>query len=147
MARDVRNDIDKRGLTSRRRRSANSISDSNQTNRQQLQVCHDITADSPSIAPSIREPDTVGTIAPTLSPGSPNSHSRSNPAKYVPILNYGHSYSECACHHSAECPGIVDVERPSSDRKLDSSVSANWRRSSFFNYFFSSLSDYAVSCI
>ena len=132
MARDVRNDIDKSGLPSRRRRSANSTSDSNQTNRQQLQACHDLTADSPPI----REPDTVGTIAPTLSSGSPNSHSRGNTGKFVSIPNYGRSYSpECACHRLAECPGLLDVGSLSSDRKLDSSVSANLRRTSFLIIF------------
>lgn len=122
MARDVRNDINKPGLPSRRRRPANSTQDTNKTKRQQLQACHGLTADSPPI----REPDTVGTIAPTLFPGSPNSHSRSNTSKFVSIPNYGRSYSpECACHRLSECPGLHDVGSLSSDRKLDSSVSAN----------------------
>jgi hypothetical protein len=122
MARDVRNDIDK---ISRRRRPANS-SDSNQTNRQQ--ACHDMTADSPPI----RGPVTAA-IAPTLSPGSPNGR---NTCKSVSIPNYGRSYSpECACHRLAECPGLLDVGSLSSGRKSDSSVSANWRRTSFLIIF------------
>jgi hypothetical protein len=134
MAREVRNDIDKPGLPSRRRRPTNSIHDSNQTNRQQLQACHDLTADSSPIC----EPDTaVNTIAPTLSPGSPGIHSHGNAEnKFVSIPNYGRSYSpECACHRLAECPGLLDVGSLSSDRKLDSSVSANWRRTSFLIIF------------
>ena len=127
MARDVRNDIDKPGVPSRRRRRANSTPDSNQTNRQQLQVGHDMTADSPSI----RGPNTAGTIAPTLSPGSPISHSRGNTGDFVSISNYGRSYSpECACHRLAECPGLLEVGGLSSDGKSDSSVSANWGRTS-----------------
>ena len=132
MARDVRNDIDKPGLPSRRRRSANSSTNSNQTNRQQLQACHDLTADSPPI----HEPDTVLTIAPTLSPGSPNSHSRGNNSKFISVANYGRSYSpECVCHRLAECPGLLNVGNLSSDRKLDSSVSANRRRTTFLIIF------------
>ena len=128
MARDIRNDIDKPGVPSRRRRPVNSTPDSNQTNRQQLQACHDMTADSPPI----RGPDAAGPIAPTLSPGSPNNHSCGNTGKFVSIPNYGRSYSpECACHRLAECPGLLDVGSLSSDRKSDSSVSANWRRTSF----------------
>lgn len=121
MARDVRNDIYKPGLPSRRRRSANSTTNSNQTNRQQLQACHDLTADSPPI----HEPDTVVSIAPTLSPGSPNSDSHGNNSNFISVANYGRSYSpECACHRLAECPGLLDVGSLSSDKRLDSSVSA-----------------------
>jgi hypothetical protein len=147
MARDVRNDIDKTSLSSRRRRRgpANSTSDSNQTNRQQLQALHDMTADSPPI----HESDLAGTTAPTLSPGSPNSHACGNTSKLASISpNYGRSYSpECACHRLTECPGLLDVGSLSS-RKSDSSVSANWRRTFIFNlFFFSSLSDHPTSCI
>ena len=132
MARDVRNDIDKTGVPSRRRRRglASSTLDSNQTNRQQLQAHHDMTADSPSI----REPE--GTIAPTLSPGSSSGHSCGNAGKFVTIPNYGRSYSpECACHRLAECPGLLDVGSLSGGRKSDSSVSADWRRTLFLIIF------------
>ena len=131
MARDVRNDIDKPGVPSRRRRPANSTH-SNQTNRQKLQACHDMTVDSPPI----RGPDTAGTMAPTLSPGSQNNHSCGNTGKFESIPNYGRSYSPgCACHRLAECPGLLDVGSLSSGGKSDSSVSANLRRTPFLIIF------------
>ena len=120
MARDVKNDIDKTGVPSRRRRRsrANSTLDSNQTGRQQLQAHHDMTADFPPIA---------STTAPTLSAGSAINHSGGNTGEFVPIPHYGRSYPpECACHRLTECPGLIDVGDPSSDRKLVSSVSASY---------------------
>jgi hypothetical protein len=100
--------------------------DSNQTSRQQFQVRHDMTADSPPM----RGADSASNISPTLTPGSPNSHSSGNTGDFLSIPQYGRSYPpECACHRLAECPGVNHVESPSNGRNLDSSVSASthWR--------------------
>ena len=125
MARDTKNDLDKTGVPSRRRRRsrANSTLDLNQTSGQQLQARHDTTADPPPI----RGADAT-VITPTLSPGSPNSPNGATD-EFASISPYGRSYLECACHHLAECPGLIDVESHSNSRKLLSSVSAGcWRR-------------------
>ena len=85
----------------------------------------------------------AGTIAPRLSPGSPNSRSCGNTGKFVSIHNYGRSYSPEALNlHVTVCPGLLDIGSLTSCRKLDSSVSANWRRSPFLIIFSCQITHY-----
>jgi len=75
----------------------------------------------------MRGADIASTMALTLSPGSPNNHSDSNAAEFVPVPHYGRSYSpECGCHRLVECPGLLDVEGLSSVRNSVSSVRTSY---------------------
>ena len=118
MARDVRNEIDKSGVPSRRRRrgGANSASGSNQTSHQQPQARQDMSADSPPILGAVYTA-TTNNVPPSLSPRSSNS----NTGEFLPV-QYGRSYSP---EILSACPGILDVGGLSNRRKPVAPVSAN----------------------
>ena len=128
MARDIRNQIDKASIPSRRHRRgrANSILDSNQTSSQQPQARQDMIAESPSLSGA----DTASTISLTL---SPHEKSGSNTGEFVLASHSGRYYPpDCTCHGLVECPGRLDVGGLSNSMKSGSSVSASyWKKTSF----------------